>query len=199
MTSSESPEGYDYEAARREASESALREQIQARMERFRAERPPVFARPGSLHPEIADWVKRFLAGERAGLILVGNVGAGKTWSLWKIKELLIEAGWLRGIEIRAAHELKQIVAPPVDEYGLAKLANASLFGLDDVGSIRVSDWDADNLMALVDTRWQHQRPTIITSNNPKLRALLGERVASRLADQATVVKMTGSDLRRPQ
>jgi DNA replication protein DnaC len=192
-------EPYDYDAARRAASELWLREQIADRLERFHLERPPVFARAGQLLPEIAEWAKRFAAGEGAGLILVGNVGVGKSWSLWKIKETLIASGWLRGIEIRAAYELKQITAPPVDEAALEDLREASLLALDDIGSIRVSDWDADNLMALIDERWKFQRPTVFTSNNPKLRDLLGERVASRLADGATVVKMTGTDLRRAQ
>lgn len=190
-------EPYDYDAARRAASELWLREQIQERLERFHAERPPVFAAPGALNDDITDWAKRFLAGEAAGLILVGNVGVGKSWSLWKTKESLIRAGWLRPVEIRAAHELKRITAPPVDVDELELLREASLLALDDIGSIRVSDWDADNLMALVDDRWKHRRPTAITSNNPKLRDLLGERVASRLADGATVVKMTGDDQRR--
>jgi DNA replication protein DnaC len=106
-------EPYDYEAARRAASELWLREQIAARLERFHAERPPVFAAPGELHADIAAWVKRCLDGEAANLILVGNVGVGKSWSLWKIKETLIGAGWLRSIEIRAAHELKRTCAPP--------------------------------------------------------------------------------------
>src|SRR5690606_25220659 len=152
-------EPYDYEAARRAASELWLREQIAARLERFHAERPPVFAAPGELHADIAAWVKRCLDGEAANLILVGNVGVGKSWSLWKIKETLIGAGWLRSIEIRAAHELRRTCAPPVDEVELDLLREASLLALDDIGSIRVSDWDADNLMALVDDRWRHQRP----------------------------------------
>lgn len=188
---------YDYDAARREASELWLREQIQARLERFYAQRPPVFARQGDLHPEIAHWVKRFLTGESAGLILVGTVGVGKTWSLWKIKETLIAAGWSRSIEVKAAHELKLITTPPVDEDAFKALEEASLLALDDVGSIRVSDWDADKLMALIDERWRFQRPTVLTSNTTKLKDLLGERVASRLADGATRVKMTGADRRR--
>lgn len=190
---------YDYDEARRRASESWMQEQIQAHLKRFFRQRPPVFAQPGVLHPDVELWTKRFLDGDPAGLILVGNVGVGKSWTLWKIKETLIRSCWLSSVEIRSAHELKKITAPPVDERALTELTEASLLALDDIGSIRVSDWDADNLMALIDERWKHQRPIILTSNTPKLRDLLGERVASRLADGATVIKMTGPDLRRAQ
>lgn len=188
---------YDYTAARRAATESARQERIHARLERFRRQCPPAFAKPGVLHPDVELWTKRFLDGDPAGLILVGNVGVGKSWTLWKIKESLIRSGVLLSAEIRSAHELKRIVAPPIDEAEVQTMTKAALLALDDIGSIRVSEWDADNLMALIDERWKFQRPTVLTSNTPKLRDLLGERVASRLADGATLIKMTGLDLRR--
>jgi DNA replication protein DnaC len=188
---------YDYDKARREASELWLREQIAARMERFTARRPAVFAAPGTLDPRLAAWVDRFIAGHRGGLIIVGNVGSGKTWSLWKIQETLIQAGFFGVVEICPAHELRRLIAPPVDGAALDRFAAADIFAVDDIGSVRVSDWDSDHIMRLADTRWPHQRPTILTSNESDLRKLLGERVASRLSDGVTTVKMTGVDRRR--
>jgi DNA replication protein DnaC len=38
------------------------------------------------------------------------------------------------------------MAAPPVDAEGLARLASADLLALDDIGAVRVSDWDADHL-----------------------------------------------------
>ena len=172
-------------------------EQVRDRLQRLHAKRPPVFAADGTLHPDIATWADKHAAGNPGGLILVGNIGVGKTWSLWKIAETLISRGYRGGIEIVTAHELKRIIAPPTDQATLDRLAAASILALDDIGAIRVSDWDADNLAALVDDRWRYQRPTILTSNNPALRDLLGERVASRLADNAAIVRMTGPDRRR--
>lgn len=190
-------EHYDYDAARREASELWLREQIAERLARFTARRPEVFAASGDLDPQIAAWANRFIRGERGGLVIVGNVGSGKTWSLWKIQQTLIEAGFLGSVEIRAAHEMRRLIAPPIDESAIDQLADADVLAIDDVGSVRISDWDADHLMALVDTRWIHRRPTILTSNKTDLRTLLGERVASRLSDGAVIVKMVGVDRRR--
>lgn len=198
MNANESdPEDYDYEAARAAASASWLEEQIQFRLERFYAERPPVFAADGELHPEIAAWTRRFLAHDQGGLLLIGNVGVGKSWSLWKIKETLIKAGFLGGMEIKSGYDLKRILTPPLDEAALDHLAAIDVLALDDIGSIRVSDWDADHLMGLLDTRWAFRRPTLVVSNTPKLRDLLGERVSSRIQDGAQKLKMTGDDRRR--
>ncbi|MEU8270157.1 ATP-binding protein [Sphaerisporangium sp. NPDC049002] len=192
------PEDYDYDEARRRATESWIKEQIEDRLTRFYARRPRMFAVPGELHPDVAAWVDRVGQGEPVGsLVLTGNVGSGKTWTLWKIQETLIGGGYRGTVEIRAAHELKRLIAPPVDTAALDVLADADVMALDDVGSVRVSDWDADHLMALIDIRWSHRRPTILTSNTTELRPLLGDRVASRLAHNATTVKITGPDRRR--
>jgi DNA replication protein DnaC len=61
----------------------------------------------------------------------------------------------------------------------------------------RVNDWDAEHLHALIDTRWQHKRPTLLSSNTVDLKAILGPRAASRLVDGATLVQFTGHDRRR--
>lgn len=189
---------YDYDEARRRATESWIKEQIEDRLTRFYARRPRVFAVSGELHPDVAAWAARIGEGEPVGsLILTGNVGSGKTWTLWKIQETLICGGYRGSIEIRAAHELKRLIAPPVDTVTLDVLADADVMALDDVGSVRVSDWDADHLMALIDIRWSHRRATILTSNTTELRPLLGDRVASRLVHNATIVKLTGTDRRR--
>jgi DNA replication protein DnaC len=189
---------YDYDEARRRATESWIKEQIEDRLARFYTRRPRVFATPGELHPDVAAWAARVGQGEPVGsLVLTGNVGSGKTWTLWKLHETLIRDGYRGSVEIRAAHELKRLIAPPVDTAALDVLAEADVMALDDVGSVRVSDWDADHLMALIDIRWSHRRATILTSNTTELRPLLGDRVASRLAHNATSVKITGADRRR--
>jgi hypothetical protein len=62
---------------------------------------------------------------------------------------------------------------------------------------MRVSDWDSDHTGALLDVHWEQQKPTALTSNKLDLRAILGDRAASRLADHAVIVQMTGPDRRR--
>ena len=181
---------------RRERHALWVESQVAERRARFLAKRPEVFAVAGDLRPELGDWVHRFAAGKAGNLALVGNVGGGKTWSLWKIGERLLDAGFLGRYDIVAAHRLKSLISPPVDETTLRAYTEANLLALDDVAAIRVSDWDSDKLYALLDERWERRRPTIISSNITALGEVLGERAASRFADGVTLVKFAGPDRR---
>lgn len=184
-------------AIRAEARETARREHIDARVRQLLARRPEAFDDPGELHPDVRQWADRYLNGHRGGLVLIGAVGTGKTWSLWKAAETLTRAGWAGRFEIAATYEIKEATDRPVNRQQLDTWRDADLFAIDDPGAHGMNDWDADALAALIDRRWQHQRPTLIATNEPNLRGLLGDRAASRLADGATIVRFTGTDRRR--
>lgn len=179
------------------ASDLAARERAAARLARLHHLRPPAFNQPGTLHPDITAWTDRILAGQYGNLVLVSGTGVGKSWSLWAAAERLTASGWPGHIEILPARKLRAITTPPVDQAALARLAAADLLAIDDIGSMRVSDWDSDNVGALVDDRWENRRWTALASNKLDLRAILGDRAASRLADHAAIVQMTGPDRRR--
>lgn len=188
---------YDDTAARNEARALALQERTDRRLAQLLSRRPPVFATAGELHTDVRAWINRYQAGERGSLLLVGSIGAGKSWSLWKIAETLVRSGWPGSFELAAAYEVKAATDWPVDRTQVRTWAKADLFAIDDLGAQRTNDWDADALAALVDTRWQHQRPTLIASNEPDIKAIVGARAASRLVDGATFVQFTGHDRRR--
>ena len=160
---------------------------------------------PGELHPDLATWAQRLLGGNPGNLVITGNVGSGKSWSAWRIGEELLRHGYRGRIEITTAYRIRELAAPPADRDEIRRLAEADLLVLDDIGAVRVSDWDADHLYALIDDRWAHERPTVVITNTTArredgrsaLQALLGDRVASRLADGMTVVPITGTDRRR--
>lgn len=172
-------------------------EQTQHRLARLREARPAAYAVPGELHPDIAAWADRVAAGVYGNLVIVGNIGIGKSWSLWALGERLIAAGYRDGIEITPARQLRRLVTPPVDQTALDRLATAGVLAIDDVGSVRISDWDSDQTATLLDPRWERQRPTIVTSNHEDIKSLVGDRTASRLAHHATIVQMAGADRRR--
>lgn len=184
------------DAERREHHAMWVADEAEARMERLLAKRPAKFDRSGSLHPDLAAWSARFLAGDIANVKIIGNVGSGKSWNLWRLALHLVHHGFLGRIEIIPAHKLKRLITPPVDLDALDKLAAADLLALDDVAAIRVSDWDADHLYGLFDDRWAADKPTIVASNLPVLGEVLGDRAASRLGDNLITVKITGPDRR---
>jgi DNA replication protein DnaC len=174
-------------------------DEAEARMERLLAKRPAKFAAPGALHPDLAAWSARFMAGDVENVKIVGNVGSGKSWNLWRLAQHLVEHGFLGRFEIMAAHKLKRLITPPVDLEALDKLAAADLLALDDVAAIRVSDWDADLLYGLFDDRWSTDKPILVASNLPVLGDVIGPRATSRLSDNLITVKITGPDRRGSQ
>jgi len=190
---------YDDDAHRAEARRLALQEQADLRLQRLLDRRPPVFSAPGTLRPDIQDWASAYLAGAHGSLVLIGEVGTGKSWTLWKTAETLIRSGWTGRFEIASAYEVKAATDRPVNTAQLRVWREADLFAIDDLGAQRVNDWDADALSALIDHRWQHRRPTLVASNETALKEIVGPRAASRLADAATIVRFTGPDRRRSQ
>lgn len=188
---------YDDHAHRKEARLLAVQEATARRLQLLTGRRPPVFDKPGTLDPAVADWITRYRQGHRGSLVLVGEVGTGKTWTLWKIAETLTAAGWAGRFEIAAAYEVKAATDRPGNPTLVSLWGRADLFAIDDLGTQRVNDWDAERLHALIDTRWQHKRPTLLASNVDRLGDVLGPRAASRLADGATLVRFTGHDRRR--
>lgn len=197
MTTAYDP--YDDDAHRVEARHLALQEQAAHRLRLLLGRRPPVFAEPGVLRPDVQQWISAYLAGARGSLVLIGEVGTGKSWTLWKAAETLVASGWAGRFEIASAYEVKTATDRPRDTAQLRVWQDADIFAIDDLGAQRVNDWDADALSALIDTRWQHRRPTLVASNETALKEIVGPRAASRLADAATIVRFTGPDRRRSQ
>jgi DNA replication protein DnaC len=188
---------YDDTAARAEAAAIARQDRTDHRLRVLLEQRPAVFAQPGQLRPEVQTWIDGYLAGDRGSLLLIGEIGTGKTWSLWKTAEALIASGWAGRFEIAAAYEIKEATDRPVNTAQLRRWREADLFAIDDLGAQRVYDWDADALAALIDKRWQHHRPLLVASNETDLKTIVGARAASRLVDNATFVPFAGQDRRR--
>ena len=179
-------------------------EQTAIRLERYLGRRPARFATPGALDPDLTAWAQRTQRGAGGNLVIAGATGTGKTWSAWRIGEELLRHGYRGRIEVVTAYRIKRLATPPADFGEIDRLASADLLTLDDLGAVRVSDWDADHLYAVVDERSGAMRPTIVTANatvapegKTLLQALLGDRVASRIGEDVTVVVLDGPDRRK--
>jgi len=151
----------------------------------------------GPLKPIVADWVDKLSAGAAGNLLLLGEVGTGKTWHAWHTVRHAYEAGWFGTARFYSAHTWKRVIGPPLDTEQLTAAAGLDLLVLDDPGAHRLGEWDLENLLGVIDERWNNQRPTIFTSNASNVRDLFGPRITSRIADGATVVTFEGDDLRR--
>ena len=89
-------------------------------------------------------------------------------------------------------------------EHELKRLTKIPLLLVDDLGTEKVSEFTEEATYRLLNERYNHCRPLIITSNLPAtdpngvdLVDKLGERITSRLAEVTTIVPMGGHDQRR--
>jgi DNA replication protein DnaC len=167
---------------------------------------------------------------ERTGLLFVGSSGLGKTHLVVGIAKALIREKGVECVFYDYAELLKQIqdsYNPSVDatELGLLRpVFEAEVLVLDDLGSVRPTEWRWDTIRLILNTRYNENRTTIITTNfadepatgivDPdgrvsesfdKARAAarqdtlgdrIGERMRSRLHEMCRLIQMDGHDFR---
>ncbi|MFF1420637.1 ATP-binding protein [Streptomyces sp. NPDC058280] len=143
-------------------------------------------------------------------LLLTGLTGTGKTHEAY---------GALRRIAAGGPDKFELISVNCADMYGnlrpsqvmgaaereLRRLSEVQYLHIDDFGTAKTSEWTEEITYRLINYRYNHCLPTIITSNlparddeGPDLTDFVGARVASRLAEMVTaLVPMIGNDRRR--
>ncbi|MYX33442.1 MULTISPECIES: ATP-binding protein [unclassified Streptomyces] len=188
---------------RRQRTEIALR--------RWATATPYRYQQATATHPAILGWVGRVIDDPRTAgsLFLTGPFGTGKTHEAYGALRRVAEAGPDR-FEVMAvtAPDLYALLRPGGSErgaeYELRRLATVPLLLVDDLGTEKISEFTEEATYRLLNERYNHCHPLIITSNLPAfdpngvdLVDKLGERIASRLAQITTVVAMEGADRRR--
>src|SRR6202162_4239948 len=108
---------------------------------------------------------------EKAGLLLIGNAGSGKTHLAVGIVKALIREKGIDCVFYDYADLLKQIqdsYNPTVQatELGLLRpVFDAEVLVLDDLGSVRPTEWRWDTVRLMLNKRYNDSRTTIITTN----------------------------------
>ncbi|MGW2840564.1 ATP-binding protein [Streptomyces sp. NPDC001493] len=181
-------------------------------LNRWQTATPPRFQDAEATLPEVIGWADRALKDnvEAGALLLTGLTGTGKTHEAF---------GALRRIAAGGPNQFELITVNSADMYGslrpsqvmgsaeheLQRLCRVQYLLLDDFGTAKTTEWTEEITYRLVNFRYNHCLPTIITSNlpardenGPDLTDYVGARVASRLAEMVTtLVPMIGADRRR--
>lgn len=171
---------------------------------------------------------RRFVDGYPAttggrGLLLTGSIGVGKTHLAVGILQALIVEKAVRGLFCDYRELLKEIqnsynpqVAVTEMEI-LQPIFDAEVLVLDELGAAKPTDWVWDTVALVLNTRYNDQRTTLITTNysdlppggvggqngasrGPREETLgdrIGERMRSRLAEMCVQIEMRGEDFRR--
>lgn len=183
-------------------------------VERIAAGVPRHYAEAVVTVPQIAAWLRNILsacvetrrgpsATLRTGksLLLLGPTGTGKTHQAYGAVRAIAASGVHCQWRFTTSPDFHAKLRPRhgVDaETVFEQYANAPLLVLDDLGAAKASEWTEETNYRLVNHRYEHELPTLITSNvEPKLLgASLGERVTSRLMEMTERVSIKGEDRR---
>lgn len=145
----------------------------------------------------IGAWLER---ESTESLLLTGPTGTGKTHAIFGMARWLVEND--RQYRYYAVPHLMSLLRPnaDVDQFALVEeLRDAPLLFLDDLGAHKASEWTEEQLFQIADARYMWERPTVFATNLPpkKLSSVVGDRLASRIAESCIVIPLTGNDRRR--
>ncbi|MGA2696943.1 MAG: ATP-binding protein, partial [Terriglobales bacterium] len=165
---------------------------------------------------------------ERTGLLLTGSIGVGKTHlAVGIVRELILSKG-IACLFYDYRDLLKQIQNSYNNSVQTTELAvlrpvfEAEVLVLDELGAVKPTEWVWDTVSLILNTRYNDDRTTIITTNLPYLAAgkrpdskstdlertqyaaakeTLGDRITermfSRLHEMCRIVRMEGQDFRQ--
>ena len=163
---------------------------------------------------------------ENTGLLLIGGIGVGKTHlAVGIIKELILSKG-ISCLFYDYRELLKQIQNSYNDSVKATELDvlrpvfETEVLVLDELGAVKPTDWVWDTVSLILNTRYNDNRTTIITTNYADdaareavgnsefsraqraarvetLGDRIGERMRSRLHEMCRIIKMEGADFRQ--
>lgn len=166
-------------------------------------------------------FVEEYPSHDAAGLLLVGDIGVGKTHLAVGVLKELIRKG-IPGLFCDYRELLKQIQnsynasVQTTEMEVLRPVFEAEVLVLDELGAQKPTEWVWDTVSLILNTRYNDKRSTIITTNFPDRPAAaveaspthratredtlgdrIGERMRSRLHEMCRIVEMAGKDFRQ--
>jgi len=165
-------------------------------------------------------------AHDLTGLLFIGSIGVGKTHlAVGIIRELVTS----KGIPC-LFYDYRELLKQIQNSYNasvnatelevLRPVFEAEVLVLDELGAVKPTEWVWDTVSLILNTRYNDNRTTIITTNYPDdqpresngnsefaraqraargetLGDRIGERMRSRLHEMCRIVKMEGADFRQ--
>jgi DNA replication protein DnaC len=145
------------------------------------------------------EYAKRINPFLKDGLLFYGPVGTGKTHLAAGILKVAFNRG-LDGVLISVPDLLNQIRKGYNGEENTIedKVRDKFLVILDDLGAENLTDWVRERLFMLINHRYEHQKPLIITTNctPAELTERIGVRTTDRIREMCKTVQINGKSKR---
>lgn len=162
-------------------------------------------------HADILEWVEGFRDYDSDSMLLLGPTGTGKTHHAYAALRLCAARVWRSRAGIWLPPRWKAMtfadliasLRPRGRDYDpeevLESYVKAHLLLVDDLGAGKLTDFVEESTYRILNARYNAVRPTIYTSNLalPALKDAIGDRIASRLAEDCKRVILDGPDRRR--
>lgn len=153
------------------------------------------------------DFAQKVVNAERAdNLVLSGAVGTGKTHLCSAIANHLIENGksviYLRsGKLLDLIREYKynfEKENPSVNRHSLQLLYRVPLLIIDDLGTESVTEFAQEQLLSIIDERYNHNLPWVISTNiQPNdIGKVYEKRFSDRIMGYSKILKFVGDSVR---
>lgn len=145
------------------------------------------------------------------GLLLMGNVGVGKTHLAVSILKGLTERGFSCmfyefGGLLKEIQNSWNYVSQTSELKVLSPVFDAEVLVLDEIGASKPTEWVRDTMAHIINTRYNDKKLTIFTTNyldkvqnerEETLEDRVGTRLRSRLFEMSKTVIINGEDFRR--
>jgi len=156
---------------------------------------------------KIQEYSAKYSRENTKGFYLYGSIGTGKTYSVCALAIDLLIQGYdvifynlPRLLNIIRSSYIKtdSISVLSYDNANIEKLIDVEILIIDDIGAEKTTDWVAETLYHLINTRYENMKTTIFTSNldMSSLADKVGDRIVSRIAEMSEIYEIEGSDRR---
>jgi DNA replication protein DnaC len=175
-------------------------------------------------HITASKFAQEYDPRDGTGLLIIGKIGTGKTHlAVGIIKELILNKG-VSCLFYDYRELLKQIqnsynaTVQTTELEVLRPVFETDVLVLDELGAVKPTEWVWDTVSLILNTRYNDNRTTIITTNfddqpaagtsgsispvraatrNETLGDRIGERMRSRVHEMCRVVALDGADFRQ--
>lgn len=149
---------------------------------------------------QVRQWVIND-APRGSNLLLSGLTSRGKTGLAVGALRELFAAG--KSVRFATVPDLLAALRPrdpgsSGPDVSLYALQASSVLLMDDLGTEKLTEWAMEQIYGIVNGRYERKLPTIVTSNLTieAIERAVGPRIVSRLREDATILPVTGPDLR---